>query len=499
MNARRDRAAGVLVHPTSLPGGHGIGDLGVNAHRFASRLARAGIRIWQWLPLGPTGLDGSPYGSWSALAGNPLLIDLEDLIGRQLLTRADLQSMAKRSPHGAPTNGSRVSFRAVSAFKVPLLELAADRLLTDQTPTSLWGGALPEWLQRHAEFTALRHAFERPWWEWPVGHAPADAHRVIAANPALQLTFDRAVAVQWLFEQQLEALQAHCEALGLQLFGDVPIYVGGDSADVWANRELFLLDSECQPTAVSGVPPDAFSDTGQLWGNPLYDWPKHAATGFSWWIERIRRAQAQTSIVRIDHFRGLAAFWAVPTGEVDARGGHWIPGPGAALFEAIAAALGPVDIVAEDLGLIDDDVRDLQRRACLPGMAILQFAFGGGASSAYLPHNLRHETVCYTGTHDNNTTLGWWQAADERTRDHVRRYFGVDGHDAAWTLIRAALASVCDRAVLPLQDILGLAGDGRMNVPASGAGNWSWRFTEGQFTPQHATRLRSLLTLYDRI
>lgn len=491
MSARRNRVAGVLLHPTSLPHGNGVGDLGAEARDFADFLACSEVGIWQLLPLGPTGADGSPYGSWSAFAGNPLLIDLIDLVDLGLLLADEIAD--------SPGNTAHVDYTAARNFKLPLVALAADRLLQKRgLAIDLFDGNPPQWLRHHANYQALRELSGTPWWQWPNDWSADNADEVLLDHPTGRKLRDRAYAVEWIFSRQMRALSDYCARLGVQLFGDVPIYVGADSADVWAHRNLFLLDDTGIPELVSGVPPDAFSETGQRWGNPLYDWPAHAATGFKWWIERLRRAHDLTSIVRIDHFRGLEAFWAIPADDEDAQGGRWMPGPGIALFDAIAAELGPVDIVAEDLGSIDAGVRALQQGANLPGMAILQFAFDAGADNAYLPHNLRAASVCYTGTHDNNTTAGWWGNCSAHVQDHVRRYFGVNGHDIAWDLIRAALASVCDRAIIPAQDILGFGESARMNLPGSDASNWSWRLQPGQLTDAHSRRLLGLIRLYDR-
>ena len=490
MRARRARAAGVLLHPTSLPGGHGVGDLGAGARWFLRWLERAGVRCWQILPQGPTGDDGSPYGSWSALAGNPLLLDLEGLRGDGLLTDADLRA--------CPENSATVDWAEISAFKRPLIARAAEALLRRHPVDRLYPERLPEWLAAHGAYTALREASGEPWWCWPEDWQPDGFGKLAEEAPELAAQRDRHVAIQWLFDRQLSQLRTEATARGITLFGDVPIYVAQDSADTWAHRSLFQLGADGRPTHIAGVPPDAFSETGQRWGNPLYDWPRHEEQGHAWWIARIRRAVEQTPIVRIDHFRGLAAYWAVPADDEDARNGSWIEGPGRALFEAIERELGEVDLVAEDLGLIDEPVRQLQAAAGLPGMSVLQFAFGGGANNAYLPHHHDRASVCYVGTHDNDTALGWWQQSPEHVRDHARRYLGVSGADIAWDLIRQCLASVADRAVVTPQDVLGLGSDARMNLPGTTEGNWSWRLRAGELQAGHADRLRGLVELYGR-
>lgn len=467
----RHRQAGLLLHPSSLPGGDGIGDFGAVAHQFAAWLAATGATIWQMLPLSPTGLDGSPYGSWSTFAGNPLLIALDDLVDLGVLSAREL-AVAREGHLAGPVD--RVDFAAAHAFKAPLLARAATRLLADHAirPQIQAFHDRQSWLSDHARFVGLRDGAQAG---------------------------EREPAVQWLFDRQLQALRARCGDLGVQLFGDVPIYVGGDSVSVFAHPELFQLDAKGQPRAVSGVPPDAFSATGQRWGNPLYDWVEQGPALSRWWVRRLRRAFELADIVRIDHFRGLAAYWAIPAQDPDATAGEWRDGPGIALFDAVADKLGAVDIVAEDLGLIDEPVRTLKAAAGLPGMAILQFAFGAGDDADYLPHNQTAASVVYTGTHDNDTTMGWWRSAPEPVRDHVRRYLGVDGRDIVWDLIRTCLASVADRAIVPVQDLLGLGTEARMNTPAVGAGNWSWRLLPGQLNPRVARRFRDLAALYGRV
>jgi len=496
MTSHRSRAAGVLLHPTSLPGGHGIGDLGRSARDFVDWLAASGATCWQMLPLGPTGDDGSPYGSWSTFAGNPLLIDLDDLVDIGLLAASDLAD--------PPANSDRVNFVAVREWKSERLIRAVDNLLQARgTLGDLWAGGLdgqPRWLDQHARYAALREASGRPWWEWPASWTIENSDAVFAEQRPIRLAYERHCAVQWLFDRQWRALHDHCNQRGISVFGDVPIYVAGDSTDVWAHRKLFDLDATGRPTSVSGVPPDAFSETGQRWGNPLYAWRRHRETDFAWWVERMRRSFELADMVRIDHFRGLQAFWAVPADAEDARTGHWVQGPGIALFDAVRERLGHVKLIAEDLGTIDEAVRTLQREAGLPGMSILQFAFGGGPENAYLPHNHVPGSVAYIGTHDNNTALGWWRdEASEATRHHVRTYLGVNGDDIVWDLVRACLSSTADLAIVTAQDLLALDTTGRMNLPGETKDNWSWRLLPGALGKWQAGRLCSLAELYGRV
>ncbi len=478
------RAAGVLLHPTSLPGPHGVGSLGDEAERFLDWLERAGVGIWQILPLVPPGAGDSPYSSGSAFAGSPWLLDLPRLAADGWLDDADLA--------GGPRAGDRVDFTAMKAFKGPLLRKAAERLVEEDPGRLDAFRAANPWVEDAALFYAARRQQKGlPWWEWP---AALRDREVLDGLPGVEAE----IALQCLFDEQWGRIHEAARERGVEVLGDLPIYVDWDSADVWAHRELFDLDETWRPTEVSGVPPDAFSDTGQLWGNPLYRWDVLASRGYDWWVERLRRVLSVSDRVRIDHFRAFAAYWAVPAGADDARGGRWVEGPGVAVFDAFRAALGELPILAEDLGIIDQPVRDLLEATGLPGMRVLQFAFGGEAEDLHLPHNHPPNAVAYTGTHDNDTTLGWWLSATPHVRDHVRRYFGIDGHDLVWDLVRACLASVAHTAVVPMQDVLALGAEGRMNRPATAGGNWGWRLLAHQLRDDHATRLRGLIELYGR-
>lgn len=487
------RATGVLLHPTSLPGPHGVGDLGPAARAFIDWLASAGATVWQVLPLVPTG-GGSPYSSWSAFAGNPDLIDLTGLVDDGLLRREDLRTAER--PVGP------VDLPRARAARGPLLARAVSALLSSKSALARDLEAFrarETWAEDTALFAALKASqADKPWWQWPAELRDRDARPLAAARRELATEIDAGVALQFLFDRQWHALRAHAARAGVRLLGDMPIYVDGDSVDVWANRNLFELDAAGRPTRVAGVPPDAFSATGQHWGNPLYRWDRMAEDDFAWWRARLARALGLTDLVRIDHFRAFSAYWAIPAGAPDARAGEWVQGPGLALFRAFTKVAPTLPIVAEDLGIIDAPVRELRDGAGLPGMLVLQFAFGGGADNLYLPHNHVANAVVYTGTHDNDTTRGFWDKAPGHVADHVRHYFGVDGHDVVWDLIRAALASPARVAVVPAQDLLQLGTEARMNTPAVAEGNWAWRLRPGELRADVAGRLRFLSELYGR-
>ena len=484
------RSAGILLHPTSLPGPHGIGDLGPDAHRFVDVLADAGMTIWQMLPLGPTGYGDSPYQCFSAFAGNPLLIHLP----------AD----------GCEYPAHTVDFGRVIPHKQALLRQAT----TAMTPDASYQGfvaAHASWLEDYALFMALKHAHGGvSWTEWDPGAARREPKALDAWRARLADDVEHVRREQYLFFTQFNALRAACHAKKIRVMGDLPIYVAEDSADVWANPQLFKLLPDGTPAVQAGVPPDYFSATGQLWGNPIYNWDALAKTGYAWWVRRMRGAFEMFDVVRIDHFRGFEAYWEVPGDDTTAVNGQWVPGPGAALFTAITNALGPLPIVAENLGVITPAVEALREQFGYPGMSILQFAFGGDdQASNFRPHTYPRDRVVYTGTHDNDTAIGWWNStpgADsirtaediEREKDYARRYLGTEGDEINWTLIRVALASVAHTALIPLQDVLGLGSEARMNLPGRQAGNWGFRFTWDQLTPEMIRRLRALVDLYDR-
>ncbi len=495
MTIRLPRAAGILLHPTSLPGPTGIGDLGEGAHRFVDWLADSGISLWQLLPLVPPGAGNSPYSSYSALSGNPWLIDLNGLLVDGLLEERDL-AFNGFSPDS-------VDYLTMCDVKVARLERAADRLLSGENPDLVEPLARfresAAWAEEAALFAALHQLQNQlPWWRWPEEFRDRNPRALGAVRDELSREIDREVALQFLFDRQWQALRAHCGRRGVRLLGDIPIYVDRNSVDVWAHREQFQLDRSGNPRVVAGVPPDYFSDTGQLWGNPIYDWDRMAADDWTWWRQRLERAFHQTDLVRLDHFRGFAAFWEVDADAPDARSGRWVEGPGEAFFTAMKEQLGELPLVAEDLGEIDQPVHDLREAVGLPGMKVMHFAFGAQADHPFLPHTYPHHCVAYTGTHDNNTTLGWWQSADDRIRDHVRHYLSTDAHDIVWDLMRACFASVADTAVIPMQDILVLDHRSRMNQPGKALNNWSWRVRADAFNDEVGTRLRTLCELYGR-
>jgi 4-alpha-glucanotransferase len=490
---RLPRSAGVLLHPTSLPGPNGIGELGVEAARFIDRIADAGITLWQVLPLGPTGFGDSPYQVFSAFAGNPLLI----------ATPPD-------DADGGPVPPHTVDFgRVIPAKRRQLARLVADTPRDDAYRAFVHAHA--DWLPDYALFMALKDEHGgRAWTEWAPPLAQRDPAALADARHRLADAIEARQVEQFLFFTQFDALRRHATARGVRLMGDLPIYVAHDSADVWANPRLFRLRPDGRPAVQAGVPPDYFSATGQLWGNPIYDWDAMRADGFAWWIRRTRALFQQFDLVRIDHFRGFEAYWEVPGDDTTAVNGRWMPGPRDALFRAIHDALGPLAIIAENLGHITPEVEALRQRWGYPGMCILQFAFGTDAqASEFRPHNYPREAVVYTGTHDNDTVVGWWHStgAGDSTRDaeqaerekaFAARYLDLDGREIHWAMIRTALASVCDTAIIPLQDILGLGSDARMNLPGRDRGNWGFRFTWEQLTPDLLERLRTLVATYDR-
>lgn len=489
------RSAGILLHPTSLPGPFGTGDMG-GVPGLLQWMTDAGLGVWQTLPLVPPGAADSPYASPSALSGNTRLISLSGLVADGLLRESELPSV-ELPQHVC-------DFAAADAIKVPLLHLAADRLLADRAhglrgPLRAYLDAEP-WVLDAALFLALRAKYGHvAWWHWPEPLAQRDPRALASAREELETAVDREIVLQFLFDRQWAWIRQNARHRGIRIVGDVPIYVDGDSVDTWRRPELFQLDRNGQPKLVAGVPPDYFAEKGQFWGNPLYDWTAMAKDGYAWWAQRLRRALQHADVVRIDHFRGFAAYWAIPQGAPDATYGSWKRGPGLPLFAALRKALGGLPLIAEDLGVVDDSVIDLRERSGLPGMKVLQFAFGDDALNPFLPHNHVPDSVVYTGTHDNDTTLGWWQATlGQHTR--VRQYLGpVEDATVAQTLVRTAFASVAHTAVVPAQDFLGLGTEARMNVPGVTDGNWRWRLPSAGLGPELAAHIRELAHLYGRI
>ncbi|KAL3818859.1 hypothetical protein ACJIZ3_004764 [Penstemon smallii] len=499
------RRAGILLHPTSFPGPYGIGDLGPQAFQFIDWLHDAGCSLWQVLPLVPPGRradeEGSPYSGQDANCGNTLLISLEELVKDGLLTNEELPK---------PLDMERVNYADVANIKDPLVAKAAKRLMLSE------GGLKKQleefhkdpniagWLEDAAYFAAIDNTLNTfSWYDWP----ESLKNRHLAALEEIYETkkefIDIFIAQQFLFQRQWQKVRDYAQMKGISIMGDMPIYVGYHSADVWANKKHFLLNDIGFPLLVSGVPPDAFSETGQLWNSPLYDWKAMERDGFSWWIQRIRRAQNLFDEFRIDHFRGFAGFWAVPSEAKVAMVGRWKVGPGISLFDAIFRAVGDINIIAEDLGVITEDVVQLRRSIGAPGMAVLQFGFGSDAENPHLPHNHETNQVVYTGTHDNDTIRGWWDVLPQEERSNVLKHLGhIAEEDISWGLIQAALSSVAQTAIIPMQDILGLGGSARMNIPATRYGNWSWRIPESKSfdtLTTEAKRLRDLLVMYGRI
>ena len=502
------RSSGILLHPTSLPGQYGIGELGPEAHRFADFLREAGQRIWQVLPLGPTGYSDSPYQCFSAFAGNPLLISFDILLERGYLDARQL-NMRPEFP------ASQTDFGAVIAWKIPLLREAFKAFQSgapsEREAFSAFCKRHASWLDEFALFMALKEIHHNvAWTEWDRDLATREPVALERARRELHDEIECNKFIQFEFERQWRDLKAHCARNDIRIMGDVPIYVAMDSADVWANRDLFELDEAGRPKVVSGVPPDYFSATGQLWGNPIYRWQTHAETGYAWWIARLRRSLEMLDMIRLDHFRGFEAYYEIPGGEKTAVNGAWVKGPGASLFEALEGALGKLPIVAENLGVITPEVEALRTRFGFPGMAILQFAFGKDPQGPdFKPHNYPHHLVAYTGTHDNDTVVGWWTSAagagSVRTAtdvaeelDYARRYLNTDGREINWVMIRTLLASVADTVLFPLQDVLGIGSEGRMNLPGTSSGNWRWRFTERALTPAISLRLKQWVETYER-
>ena len=481
------RSRGVILHPTCLPGDCGIGDLGASAHRFVDWLVDAGQSLWQVLPLGPTSYGDSPYQTLSALAGNPLLIDLAALVDRGWLTPEDL---ADHPPFPA----DRVDFGAVIPWKLGLLDRAHARFEAaasdaERAALTAFGDQEQTWLRDFCLFMAIKgEQGGRPWTEWP---APLRDRRPDALAEAASRLASRVTAHafrQWIFADQWTRLRRHANESGVRLLGDLPIFVAHDSCDVWARRDLFHLDERGHPTIVAGVPPDYFSATGQLWGNPLYDWNAMAREDYGWWVRRLRLSLRQTDLVRIDHFRGFEAYWEVPAGAETAVDGRWVSGPGLGFFEAMRRQLGSLRIVAEDLGVITEAVEELRDAFDMPGMKVLQFAWNEPRNQ-FQPHNHQRNCVVYTGTHDNDPTNGWWHLeCDEDTRDRVRDYVGHEISDPAQTLIRMGMQSVAHTFVMPMQDVLGLGREARMNRPGAETGNWDWRVPAWGLDPNHPVR-----------
>lgn len=456
----------MLLHPSSLPGPGPIGELGPYAEAFLEWMTQAGLDTWQVLPLHPVGPGQSPYASPSAFAADPRLISVEALVAEGFLDPAPM-----------PWGQEKADFHAVDTWKLPLLRTAAARVSGDAACRA-YVAAENDWLEDWALYAALARVYGGGWWDWPADAARRKGLAKLRKEHAALVAEEE--GLQFLFHRQWSRLRAIARHRGIRLVGDIPIFVSGDGCDTWAHRDLFRLEPDGRPNPVAGVPPDYFSPLGQRWGNPTYAWERHGSTGYAWWIARLRRELSLVDAVRLDHFRGFCASWSIPAAEEDARVGRWEPGPGRPLFEALEAALGsPLPVIAEDLGVITPDVADLRDGLRLPGMKVLQFAYGADADHPFLPHNFPHPRwVAYTGTHDNDTAAGWYAAADERTRHRFRITCARDGSDPAWALLREVWASVAETAIAPVQDFLGLGSDARFNTPGAAEGNWGWRLRD---------------------
>lgn len=491
------RSSGLLLHVSSLPSAGGIGDLGPAAYAFADYLALSKQQLWQVLPLGPTGFGNSPYSSLSAFAGNPLFVSLEKLVESGWLAPERVSALAGDEEH--------VQFDQVAALKRPLLMEAARSFLAHHDAEQWRRFTLFEeenryWLEGFALYAVLRKEFHAASWHaWPQEFARRDAGalRRFAEEQAERIEVEK--AIQFAFDEQWRALRVYCRQRQIRFIGDVAIFVNYDSADVWTHPDLFDLREDLTPSHVAGVPPDYFSETGQRWGNPLYRWEALAGSGFAWWIDRIRRSRDLFDMMRLDHFRGFEAFWSIPAEDETAVRGEWIKAPGAELFRALEDQFGELPFIAEDLGLITPEVDALRLQFGLPGMKVLQFGFGGRGARVHLPHRYEKNCVVYTGTHDNDTTLGWWQhGAHQEEKAEVQTYLHPREDDVVWSMIRAASASVADICLFPVQDILGLGPEARMNTPSTPEHNWSWRLAPHALTGELAARLGELTELTDR-
>ena len=492
-----ERRAGLLLHPTSLPGPYGVGTLGQEAYNWVDFLAAAGMRLWQVMPLGPTGFGDSPYQCFSAFAGNPFLIDLPKLVSAGLLSHEDLAD-------APPFAEDRVQYGPVIEYKLELLSRAHANFASanDEQRSSFEQFCQNQayWLDDYALFMALKEAHDgQPWNTWDADIRSRKKKALTDWTKKLSDEIERQKLWQWLFYEQWQDLKNHANARDIQIIGDIPIFIAYDSADAWANPELFYFDKAGNPEVVAGVPPDYFSETGQRWGNPLYNWDALHKNKYAWWIKRFESNLEFYDLIRVDHFRGFEAYWEIPAAEPTAINGKWVKARGKELFEAVREALGDVPIIAEDLGVITPAVETLRDEAGFPGMKVLQFAFGGDYHEPYLPHMYIQNSVVYTGTHDNDTTRGWYAQAPENERDFVRRYLARGDDNIVQDLVRLAFASTSNTALVPLQDVLDLPSEARMNTPGQAAGNWSWRFSWQQLPEWVAPYLRELAELYGRL
>ena len=494
-----ERSSGILFHPTSLPGKYGIGTLGKEAYAFIDFLKKSRQKLWQIFPLGPTGYGDSPYQSFSSFAGNPYLIDFDLLIEAHLLSEEDLRDVFFGD------NEEYIDYGAIYNQKYPLLRKAYENFKSSDNHEMRenlehFKRENASWLNDYSLYISLKNHFNGlPWNEWAHDiknreHGAMEHYKNELADNIEYHNF-----IQFLFFKQWGDVKRYANENGIKIIGDIPIFVAADSSDAWANPEIFLFDEERKPVKVAGVPPDYFSATGQLWGNPLYNWQKLKETNYSWWVERVKANLSTCDIIRIDHFRGFEAYWAVPYGDDTAINGQWEPGPGIDLFNAIKSQLGELPIIAEDLGLMTQGVIDLREATGFPGMKILGFAFDSGEENDYLPHTYTKNCVVYTGTHDNDTLIGWFQKAKEEDRQFARDYLNSRSDDEIhWDAIRGAWSSVANMAISPVQDFLGLGSEARINTPGVAAGNWQWRLRHGVLTDELAERIAKLTRVYSR-
>ncbi len=494
---RFERASGILLHPTSLPGPYGIGDIGPEAFNWISFLASAGCGLWQVLPLGPTGYGDSPYQCFSAFAGNPFLISPDSLLAEDLLHQDDLVEKISLPE-------DKVDFGKVIPYKLGLLDRSYIRFqnvgnAAIQKEFDAFKTNQAHWLADFSVFMAIKEAYGGgPWVKWPAPLRKREATALETFIKEHQDAIERHAYRQFLFFRQWARLKDYANEQNIRILGDIPIFVAHDSADVWAHPELFFLDSDGNPTVVAGVPPDYFSPTGQLWGNPLYRWDIHAETEYKWWLSRFNAVLGMVDYVRLDHFRGFAGYWEIPAQEKNAIKGRWVTGPGKKFFYKLQETLGELPILAEDLGIITPDVDELRETFDLPSMRVLVFAFETDATNIFLPHNYTQDCVVYTGTHDNDTVLGWYQRVEEKERDYARRYLARNGQDISWDLIRAAWSSVAVFALAPMQDFLSLDNRARMNYPSTLGGNWVWRIPAGAIKESLRSRIAETNLIYGR-
>jgi len=492
-----NRSSGILLHPTSLPGSYGIGDLGPQAYKWIDFLVQTGCSLWQVLPLGPTGYGDSPYQCFSSFAGNPYLISPGLLLDDGLLIMDDLVNKPD-FPVG------RVDYGQVINWKIKVLDQAAFRFLSSadgelQTGYENFRSQNCDWLEDFALFMALKESHGgAPWYSWDPALRERSPQAISQARQDCGKDIQRHIFRQFIFNWQWGKLREYTNDRGIQIIGDIPIFVAHDSADVWAHPDLYYLDEDSLPTVVAGVPPDYFSPTGQLWGNPIYNWEFHQENGFKWWLNRLKAVLDMVDIVRLDHFRGFSGYWEIMGDAETAEDGRWKPGPGKIFFEHVLQEFGELPIIAEDLGVITPEVEELRDYFNLPGMKILQFSFEGTPKDPFLPHNYLTHCIAYTGTHDNDTALGWYERVSEKTKDFYRRYIASSGENVSWEMIRAIWASVAIFSLAPMQDFLALGNEGRMNYPGNPSGNWTWRMPEEAIDESLADRIRELNYLYDR-